>query len=100
MIGTKNHKYDVFNDRLLSCTNGINVRYDSYCDYPNLNRNEKQSIFENKENLFLEIGFLDRQIDNAFDCLGEILATPNFDEPSNIAHLIKDESISKANRIG
>jgi hypothetical protein len=48
----------------------------------------------------LEIGFLDRQIDNAFDCLGEILATPNFDEPSNIAHLIKDESISKANRIG
>lgn len=29
-----------------------------------------------------------------------MIATPNFDEPSNIADLIKMESISKANNIG
>ena len=39
--------------------------------------------------MLFEVGFLDRNIDNAFDCLGELLATPNFDEPSNIADMIK-----------
>lgn len=50
--------------------------------------------------MLFEIGFLDRNIDNAFECLGELLATPNFDEPSNIADMIKVESINKANNIG
>lgn len=43
---------------------------------------------------------MDRNIDKAFECLTEILATPNFDEPSNISDLIKMESINKANNIG
>jgi len=50
--------------------------------------------------LLLSIGFLDRNIDKAFECLQEILATPNFDEPNNISDLIKMESINKANNIG
>jgi len=39
-------------------------------------------------------------MDKAFECLSEVLATPNFDEPSNIADLVKMESINKANNIG
>lgn len=50
--------------------------------------------------MLFEVGFLDRNIDNAFDCIGELLATPNFDEPSNIADMIKIESVNKANNIG
>ena len=45
-------------------------------------------------------GFLDRNVDSAFECLQEILATPNFDEPGNISDLIKMESINLANSIG
>jgi Zn-dependent M16 (insulinase) family peptidase len=48
----------------------------------------------------IQTGFLDRNIDQAFECLTELLATPNFDEPSNISDLIKMESVSKANNIG
>jgi Zn-dependent M16 (insulinase) family peptidase len=43
---------------------------------------------------------LDRNADKAFECLTELLATPNFDEPSNISDLIKMESVNKANNIG
>jgi Zn-dependent M16 (insulinase) family peptidase len=50
--------------------------------------------------MLISTGFLDRNIDKAFECLQEILATPNFDEPSNISDLIKMESINKANNIG
>jgi Zn-dependent M16 (insulinase) family peptidase len=50
--------------------------------------------------LLISTGFLDRNIDQAFECLSELLATPNFDEPSNISDLVKMESIQKANNIG
>lgn len=43
---------------------------------------------------------MDRYVDRAFECFSEILATPNFDEPGNIADLVKMESINKANNIG
>ena len=92
-IGTKNYRYDDFNDRLLSCTNGLEVNIDKFAKNP-------QDILDRNENLFVSIGFLDRNIDKAFECLAEILATPNFDEPSNIADLVKMESINKANNIG
>jgi Zn-dependent M16 (insulinase) family peptidase len=91
-IGTKNYKYDDFNDRILSCSNGLEVRIDKFSNQPD--------ILDRNENLFVSIGFLDRNTDRAFECLSEILATPNFDEPSNIADLVKMESISKANNIG
>jgi len=29
-IGTKHYKYDEFNDRILSCTNGLDVQVDKY----------------------------------------------------------------------
>ena len=92
-IGTKNYRYDDFNDRLLSCTNGLEVNIDKFAKNPT-------DILDRNENIFVSVGFLDRNIDKAFECLGEILATPNFDEPSNIADLVKMESINKANNIG
>jgi presequence protease len=91
-ICTKNYRYDDFNDRLLSCTNGLEVRVDKYSN--------KQDILDRNENLFVSVGFLDRNVDKAFEYFSEILATPNFDEPSNIADLVKMESINKANNIG
>lgn len=48
----------------------------------------------------ISTGFLDRNIDQAFECLAELLSTPNFDEPNNISDLIKMESVNKANNIG
>lgn len=51
-IGTKNYKYDDFNNRLLSCTNGIDVKIDKFCD-------KDGDIFNSNENLILSIGFLD-----------------------------------------
>ena len=71
----------------------MEVRVDKYSISPT-------DILDRNENLFISVGFLDRNIDKAFDSLSEILATPNFDEPSNIADLVKMESISKANNIG
>ena len=29
-IGTKNYKYDFFNDKMMACSNGISARVDSY----------------------------------------------------------------------
>jgi Zn-dependent M16 (insulinase) family peptidase len=92
-IGTKSYKYDDFNDRILSCSNGLEVKVDKYSTHPT-------DIMDRSENLFVSIGFLDRNTDKAFECLSEIVATPNFDEPSNIADLVKMESINKANNIG
>lgn len=94
-IGTKNYNYQKFNNKLLSCTDGVKVQIDTYSD-----ASDFEDIFARKENLLISSGFLDRNIDKAFECLTELLATPNFDEPSNIADLIKMESISKANNIG
>ena len=91
-VGTKNYRYDEFNDRMLSCTNGLEVRVDKYA--------EKEDIGDRHENLYLSVGFLDRNIEKAMQCLTEIVATPNFDEPANIADLVKMESINKANNIG
>ena len=31
-IGTKNFKYDEFNNKILNCSSGIQVTLDSYCD--------------------------------------------------------------------
>lgn len=50
--------------------------------------------------MLISTGFLDRNTDQAFECLTELLATPNFDEPQNISDLIKMESINKANNLG
>ena len=71
------------------------MQVDRYTKTPNY-----QDIYDRNENLFVSIGFLDRNIDKAFECLTEIIATPNFDEPSNISDLVKMESINKANNIG
>ena len=48
----------------------------------------------------IQTGFLDRNIDKAFECLAEILATPNFDEQENLSDHIRMESVTKANNMG
>lgn len=94
-IGTKNYTYDVFNDKMLSCSNGIEASVDKYAfteDY--------LDVMDRNEQLLIQIGFLDRNIDEAFECLTEILATPNFDEKENLSDFIKMESVNKAQNIG
>ena len=94
-VGTKNYRYDVFNNKMLDCTSGLEVNIDKYSDAA-----DHEDLLDRKESLLLSTGFLDRNTDKAFECLTEILATPNFNEPSNISDLIKMGSIDKANSIG
>lgn len=94
-IGTKNYRYDTFNNRMLSCTSGLKIQIDTFN-----NAADHEDILNRNEQMLISTGFLDRNIDSAFEVLTELLATPNFDEPSNISDLIKMESINKANNIG
>lgn len=94
-VGTKNYKYDVFNSKMLNCTSGLEVNMDRYS-----NTLDHEDLLDRSESMLVSTGFLDRNIDQAFECLQEIIATPNFDDPSNISDLIKMESINKANSIG
>jgi Zn-dependent M16 (insulinase) family peptidase len=94
-VGTKNYKYDEFNNRMLGCTSGLSVSIDKY------SRSEViTDLMDRHENLLLATGFLDQNVNKAFECLQEIIATPDFDDTSNIADLLKMESISLANNIG
>ena len=94
-VGTKNYKYDVFNNKMHSCSSGLDVSVDKFS-----NSLDHEDLLSRHEQLLVSTGFLDRNTDQAFECLQEILATPNFDEPSNISDLIKMGSINKANAIG
>ena len=87
-IGTKNYTAGVFNDKVLSCSNGVEVSIDKFSDGTD------------KEQLLLQIGFLDRNIDEAFACLSELLAVPNFDEQDNLSDLIRMEAVNKAQSLG
>lgn len=95
LIGTRNSTYNEFNNRLMSCTSGLKVEIDRYS-----NTLDHTDIYDRSEQMLFSTGFLDHNIDKAFECLSELLATPNFDEPSNISDLIKMESVNKANNIG
>lgn len=94
-IGTRNYRYDTFNNKMLSCSSGLSVDIDRYCS-----AEDHEDLLDRNEQLLISTGFLDRNTDQAFECLEEIIATPNFDEPSNISDLIKMGSIDKANNIG
>jgi Zn-dependent M16 (insulinase) family peptidase len=48
----------------------------------------------------MSTGFLERNTENAFECLTELLATPNFNEPQNISDLLKQSAIGLANNLG
>lgn len=72
-IGTKTYSYDDFNDKVLSVSNGIEVSIDKFA--------EGDSVGDRKEHLLISFSFLDRNIEKAFEYLGELLATPNFNEP-------------------
>ena len=74
-IGTKNYSYDVFNDKIMGSTGGLDISIDKFAYSL-----DHQDVFNKNEQLLISIGFLDRNIDEAFECLSEILATPNFDE--------------------
>lgn len=79
----------------MNSSTGVDVRVDKFSFIV-----DHKDIHDRSENLLLSIGFLDRNIDKAFECLTELLSTPNFDEPNNISDLVKMESINKANNIG
>ena len=79
----------------MNCTNGLEVSIDKY-SYSE----DHTDIFDRNEQILLQTGFLDRNIDEAFDCLSEILATPNFDEIDNLSDLIRMESVTKAQNMG
>ena len=94
-IGTKNYKYDAFNDKMLGCSNGLEVSVDKFAF-----TEDHTDILDRNEQLLLQIGFLDRNIDEAFECLAEIMATPNFDEQDNVSDIIRMESVNKAQAMG
>jgi Zn-dependent M16 (insulinase) family peptidase len=57
-IGTKNYRYDTFNNRMLSCTNGLKVQIDKYS-----NSKDHEDLHDRHESLLISTGFLDRNID-------------------------------------
>ena len=63
-IGTKNYRYDVFNNKILNCTSGISVDLDKYSNVA-----DHEELLDRKEQLLVSTGFLDRNIDSAFECL-------------------------------
>ena len=63
-IGTKNYKYDVFNNKMLACTNGLSINIDKFSDAA-----DHEDLLHRKEQLLVSTGFLDRNIDQAFECL-------------------------------
>lgn len=91
-IGTKNYTYDDFNDKVLSVSHGIEISVDKFA--------ESDDLDNRQEYLLLSFSFLERNTDKAFEYLGELLATPNFNEPKNISDLIRMGSVQKANEIG
>lgn len=94
-IGTKNYRYDEFNDKLMNSTNGIEVTLDKYSFTPDHN-----DILDRNEQILIQTGFLDRNINEAFECLAEIIATPNFDEQDNLSDLVRMQSVEKASNMG
>lgn len=91
-MGTKQFKYNEFNDKLMASTTGLSISADSYSKSDDLNQSESQML--------LSIGFLDRNIDEAFECLKQILTTPNFDEPTYIQNLFRQMNVQKTQAIG
>ncbi len=75
-MGTDQLKYDQFNDKLMASTTGLSVTVDKY--------SHSDDLSDVNESMYFRIGFLDRNIDKAFECLTQILTTPNFDEPTYI----------------
>ena len=94
-IGTKNYDTYDFVSKVYGCTEGLTVQVDKFSD-----AQDSSDLTNRQEQLLISTGFLDRHTDQAFDCLAEILATPNFDDPSNISDLLKSNSIRLANNIG
>jgi Zn-dependent M16 (insulinase) family peptidase len=94
-IGTKNYRYDKFHDKLYNCTSGVEVSVDKHAF-----TEDHTDVFDKKEQVLLQTGFLDRNVDDAFECLSELLATPNFDEIENISDLIRMEAVDKAQNMG
>ena len=80
-MGTKEFKYSEFNDKLMASTTGINLTVESFA------RND--DVNDSEEHMMIAIGFLDRNIEEAFECITQILTTPNFDDPKYIQDLFR-----------
>ena len=86
-IGTKDIKYDQFNDKVMASTTGIILSVESFAN--------SDDIKDNQEFMMITLGFLERNIDEAFECLSELLTTPNFDDASFIQDLFRQFSMKK-----
>lgn len=60
-MGTKEFKYSEFNDKLMASTTGINLKVESFA------RND--DVNDSEEHMMIAIGFLDRNIEEAFECI-------------------------------
>jgi Zn-dependent M16 (insulinase) family peptidase len=91
-IGTKNYKYDVFHEKMMNCSSGLNLAIDKF--------SATDDDLDSSESLLLELAFLDRFVDEACESLAEIMATPNFDDTDNMSDLIRMGSVTKAQNLG
>lgn len=57
-VGTKNYKYDVFNNKINSCSSGLDVSLDKYN-----NSADYEDLLTRNEQLLVSTGFLDRNTD-------------------------------------
>lgn len=92
MIGTKNFDYKQFQTLLRNYTGGIDVNQDSYA----FRANDEDF----NSNLLIQTAFLDSNMNKAFTYFGELIATPNFDNKTNLSDCIKMSSVEKANELG
>jgi len=58
------------------------------------------NVSEYQSNLLIQTAFLDQNMNQAFSYFGELIATPNFDNKTNMADCIKMSSVEKANELG
>ena len=91
-IGTKNFEYTTFQTLLHQSTGGLEVQLDKF--------SPSKSLDEHSTNLILSVAFLDQNISKAMALVSELVATPNFDNMSNLTEVIKMNSVEKANEIG
>ena len=71
----------------MASTTGISIGLESYADNDDIN--------DNQEYMTIGVGFLDRNMDKAFECLSELLATPNFNDPTYIQDLFRQFNLKK-----
>lgn len=90
-LGTKNHSYEEFQNKLHTSSSGLNISIDAYSD-------TNDSAVE-YENLIYEFSFLETNINKALNLYSELFSVPNFFDLTYLNQVIKQESVKIANEI-